>query len=256
MKKIENELIIMFDDMLKQLPGFNRKTYEDKFKDAYAKYAGVMADITEACEGLSGEELDAKIDAISSILPLYAKEKLSKLKKSQKDRKEVDYNMTMVVYILPMIAYARETYCFRVSERIVEIWNQEKVSSLTLSSSTFEQINGGFKKGPLGLCFITTAVCDHLGKPDDCYELNTLRKYRDSYLLSSDEGTALVEEYYDRAPFLVQVMNMQEDAHAIYKGIYEEYLLPCIKMIENNENEACKNLYRSMVDTLENRYYS
>ena len=32
------------------------------------------------------------------------------------------------------------------------------------------------------ICFITTAVCAYLGKPDDCDELNKLRNFRDTWL--------------------------------------------------------------------------
>ena len=35
-------------------------------------------------------------------------------------------------------------------------------------------------------CYITTAVCRSMDKADNCYELTTLREYRDGYLLRSE----------------------------------------------------------------------
>ena len=50
---------------------------------------------------------------------------------------------------------------------------------------------GGKHKG----CFLTTAVCEYLGKADDCEELTTLRAYRDEWLAKQSGGVELIEEY-------------------------------------------------------------
>ena len=49
---------------------------------------------------------------------------------------------------------------------------------------------GGKHKG----CFLTTAVCEYLGKADDCEELTTLRDYRDQWLAKQPGGVELIEE--------------------------------------------------------------
>ena len=41
-------------------------------------------------------------------------------------------------------------------------------------------------------CFITTACCDVLGLDDDCFELRTLRRYRDDVLAKQPGGAALI----------------------------------------------------------------
>jgi hypothetical protein len=46
-------------------------------------------------------------------------------------------------------------------------------------------------------CFITTAVCDFLSEPDDCYELTLFRSFRDNWLSFQPDGKQLVEQYYD-----------------------------------------------------------
>ena len=126
-----------------------------------------------------------------------------------------------------------------------------KVTSLNLSFSTYESIAGGFKKK---LCYITTAVCEHQNKPDDCYELTTLRDYRDHYLMQTQCGREIVEEYYNIAPGLVMMIDMRNDADKIYQSIYDEYLKPCIKYIEDEKNEECRDLYMQMVRSLQKKY--
>ena len=46
-----------------------------------------------------------------------------------------------------------------------------------------------------GLCFITTAVCKYLGKPDDCFELTALRDFRDNWLAEQAGGAEEIHEY-------------------------------------------------------------
>ena len=90
--------------------------------------------------------------------------------------------------------------------------------------------------------------------PDDCYELTTLRAYRDGYLSGTEEGRRIVEEYYNIAPTIVKRIDRQENADEIYRGIWDEYLRPCIRLIEKDEKEECKELYITMVRSLEKEY--
>ncbi len=104
------------------------------------------------------------------------------------------------------------------------------------------------------MCFITTAVCECQGKPDDCQELTVLREYRDGYLLGTDEGRAMVEEYYEIAPVLVLSIGMQREPEKIYEEIYRDYLRPCVEYAKNAENEKCRELYADMVGSLRERF--
>ena len=133
----------------------------------------------------------------------------------------------------------------------MEIWNDRRVTSLTLSYATYDDISAGFKKK---WCYITTAVCENRGLPDDCYELETLRGYRDGYLMRSKEGRALVDEYYDLAPVIVRAINMRKDRAEIYEDIYKSCLTPCIRCIEEGNQERCKDLYTGMVTDLKTKY--
>ena len=103
--------------------------------------------------------------------------------------------------------------------------------------------NGGF-------CFITTAVCQTFGKPDDCYELTMFRNFRDTWLIEQPDGKALIAEYYSIAPSIVTKIDSLSDSAQIYKTIWKKYLVPCLNFIRNGDNLACKNLYVKMVRDL------
>ena len=105
-----------------------------------------------------------------------------------------------------------------------------------------------------GGCFITTAVCDSIGKPDDCYELTMFRSFRDNWLVKENDGAELIERYYRTAPTIVKHINARPDAKAIYLAIWANYLAPCLKLLEQKNYAACKSKYVEMVETLANRY--
>lgn len=100
--------------------------------------------------------------------------------------------------------------------------------------------------GLLG-CYITTAVCKYYRKPDNCYMLTTLRRYRDDYLLKTDEGRRLVQEYYETAPKIVAWIDRQPNKDKMYRMIYWRYLKPCVKLIKKRKFVECRDLYVDMV---------
>ena len=68
-----------------------------------------------------------------------------------------------------------------------------------------------------------------------------LRHYRDSYLMQTEEGKRIVEEYYEIAPRIVLAIWHAERFFGIYEGIYRDYLahashLPNRKGMKNVKN--------------------
>ena len=117
----------------------------------------------------------------------------------------------------------------------------------TLENSQKQNQNDG--------CFITTAVCENFGKPDDCFELITFRNFRDGWLSAQPDGKSLIAEYYSIAPAIVDKINRAANPAKIYETIREKYLEPCLNFIMCGDNLACKKLYVEMVTEL-NKIYS
>jgi hypothetical protein len=250
MEETRKALCELFDEMLGNMRFFKKKTYEDFFKSAYDGHKDMIASLA-GCAGEEGMTEEEIVEELASAIPEYAQKKMSEVPRRQREKAGIDYNLTMAVYIIPMLVYRHDERNDWIADRMVEIWNSWKVTGYPLTRSEFGQIAGGFKKG---LCYITTAVCLSQGKADDCYELNTLRSYRDQYLMRTKEGRALVDEYYEIAPGIVFVIGMQKEPDRIYEEILKDYLMPCIRYVEEGEYEACKELYCRMVGRLRSRY--
>ena len=99
-----------------------------------------------------------------------------------------------------------------------------------------------------GGCFITTAACAHRGLPDDCAELQTLRRFRDEQLITTRDGRALVSSYYEIAPAIAAKLEREAD----FKFVWE-CLQRCIDHIENADREAAVREYQTMVVSLSAR---
>lgn len=102
-------------------------------------------------------------------------------------------------------------------------------------------------------CFLTTACVTYRGLPDDCYELTTLREFRDGYMRSLEGGPVMIEEYYRVAPQIVDAIHADPAAYAIMNEIYAT-ILNCIDHIESNRPESTLMIYRSMVQDLAGKY--
>lgn len=98
-------------------------------------------------------------------------------------------------------------------------------------------------------CFLTTACVEYKGLPDDCEELTKLRVFRDTYMKKSEEGRALVDEYYQVAPGIVRKINERTDKEEIYNEIYRS-ILACIDLIDKKEYEQTCLVYSEMVQKI------
>lgn len=101
-----------------------------------------------------------------------------------------------------------------------------------------------------GGCYITTAICEEYGKPDDCYELTAFRSFRDNWLINQPDGKELINRYYKTAPAVVKLINNQKNRTEIYRHLNDTYLIKCLGYIEAGENEKCKDLYVDMMEYL------
>lgn len=97
------------------------------------------------------------------------------------------------------------------------------------------------KKG----CFLTTAACEFRGLPDDCHELQVLRRLRDEALLSTRNGARLVETYYEIAPRLVPLL----DDPMIAQQVWDDIEVAVIHARDGNAADAIRT-YRRMVGNL------
>ena len=103
-------------------------------------------------------------------------------------------------------------------------------------------------------CFITTAVCSSLGKPDDCDELMTLRGYRDQIKQKDPRMGELVEEYYRVAPLVIDKIDISPDAHDVYRSLWEKYISRTYDLIKLGDYKSATKIYIEMVCYLSKKY--
>lgn len=248
-----NKAMQGIEDMLFQagnpLSSFKKSLYPEAFQAYLRKYIEVIDAIEKVYvkeEGVDEEWLSK----LAEHLVDQASVELERIpKKGKRNEQLINYNMTLAVYVFPAILEQKGQSAEPLTDLLVEKWNA--AFKTTVGKASYEKIEAGFHRK---LCYITTAVCESQGKADDCYELTLLRNYRDEYLLSTPEGEALVKEYYNIAPTIVNRIAHSETPGKIYEEIWQNYLLPCVNLIEEGKPEVCRKQYMAMVYELKGRY--
>jgi len=104
------------------------------------------------------------------------------------------------------------------------------------------------------LCYITTIVCEILGKGDNCYELNALRMFRDYYMVKNKECHKLLLEYEFIGPLIAAYIKRDENKERIANYIFNMHIRLIINSLEDAKfDEAIKN-YGLLVKTLVEYY--
>lgn len=229
---------------------FKKKAYPEAFRRMYQEHFATLEAIENGFNMVIDK--DTFLENMANALVAHAVETINSCKKKRdKESRLMDLNMTMAVFVLPMILEYKGNSSKILTDKLIASWKREFPKS-NLQPADFEYIEKGFHKK---FCYITTAVCENFGKDDSCYELTLLRDYRDNYLAARPGGEAMIREYYDVAPTIVKHINQTEKPEAVYRSIWSTYLQPCISMIENQELEQCAELYQKMVFTLRDEYF-
>jgi hypothetical protein len=122
-------------------------------------------------------------------------------------------------------------------------WAKEKKDDLAKSFDAEECTP------PQQSCFLTSACCDVLGLGDDCFELRTLRRYRDDVLANMPEGSAAIAAYYRIAPAVVARLE-QRGAVPQLLSVYARFVLPSAIAARLGLNRLAFRLYRRMMQDL------
>ncbi len=243
---MEEQLIALYKDIKEISDRLNRSTYPTDMKRMKKRYADLFESLRDYLE-----DSEAPLRSLAYCVAEYTAREMERItSKRKKEMARVDNNMAMVSYFLPLIRDIESPRAKELAQAMADAWN-ETLPGNHISDMSMDEVKGGFRSSP---CYITTAVCKSLGRPDNCYELTLLRKYRDTYMMGSPKRAAAVEEYYRTAPELVRRIDRRADADKIYASIWEQYLKPCVCLIEENRLLECEEVYTDMVRNLERQY--
>jgi hypothetical protein len=98
-------------------------------------------------------------------------------------------------------------------------------------------------------CFITTACCELLGLGDECFELRTLRRYRDDVLAKLPGGEAAIARYYAEAPLILHRLRFEERPHVLLRA-YARFILPAAVAARFSCSRLAFRLYARMMQEL------
>lgn len=234
-----------FPDYFKQ---FNRKKYEA----AYQAHLEAIRPTYEAMDRWVCAQPARREALLESFADSFL-DQWERFQQSRRGRKRMEFSdkLTLAMFTVPAI---RELG-LSVSEDYVRLLHQrfnEKYPDNRFEPGTHAEISGGFRKH--GFCFITTAVCEAEGKPDDCPELTAFRAFRDGWLSGTEEGRALVREYYELAPAIVAAMRYGDDEAAQCARLRRDWLDPCFRLLQQADYPACRDKYKAMVRALQDKY--
>lgn len=102
----------------------------------------------------------------------------------------------------------------------------------------------------VAVCYLTTAVVESMGLEDDCWELRTLRHFRER-LNASIGGRRLVEDYERRSPSIVAALSLRPDAASIWSRAYLTGILPASIAASLGAGGLATRIYHRMTDGLE-----
>ncbi|MEO1045777.1 MAG: CFI-box-CTERM domain-containing protein [Pseudomonadota bacterium] len=93
-------------------------------------------------------------------------------------------------------------------------------------------------------CFLTTAACDVIGLADDCWELESLRRFRDGWLARQPHGRDAIATYYREAPAVAARLRTQP--RKLLK-LYWTRILPSAIAARFGFNGFAERLYTRMM---------
>ena len=98
-------------------------------------------------------------------------------------------------------------------------------------------------------CYLTTVACLHKGLADDCFELETLRTFRDEVLMKTEEGRCMVQRYYDVAPAIVAKLHERTELDEMWISIND-----CVSAVTKQQKAEAIRIYSEMTNALMHKY--
>lgn len=102
-------------------------------------------------------------------------------------------------------------------------------------------------------CFITTACLQAAGLPDNCKELQTLRRFRDEYVSHLPNGSAILSQYYEDSPQIVEAISRSSSHEEEYSKILS-IVISAVTLVDAGSNAEALSAYSKLIDNLTRKY--
>lgn len=249
----DSRLCDCFFDSQSFIDSMNAKQYDDAFQRYKSACEPIVCAIDKGLieDCMPSPEIMAK--QLADKITDGWKAELAQNPKLKQRTLETRDRMFLALYMIPMLQETGAASAMTLCEAVRDEW-VKRYPKTPIVIGRYADIAAGFRKKAFGMCFITTAVCEFDGKPDNCAELTALRRFRDEYMMKTEEGQALVEQYYDIAPKLVTAIDFCSDRRSVYGDLRDNYIDPCLDMIASGNLPACQSRYCDMVNHLRSEF--
>ncbi len=136
----------------------------------------------------------------------------------------------------------------------VIVWKRKDIlNAISKADALLEELKTDMANGKCqvaessGDCFMTTAACDVIGLDDKCWELETLRHFRDNWLATQPGGAQDIARYYSEAPQIVREIKNRPDADPIWLSLYFRYILPSAILARLGLHKSARKRYSAMM---------
>ena len=139
-----------FEEMKESMANFSKKRYPSYFEDLQKKYGKVLLSVEEIYN--EEEDKEAWLNKLAERLVGHAKELIASKKwKFQRENLQIDCNMFVVSYIIPLILEYKGTSSEAFAQAVADNWNE--AFGTQMECGNFDRIFGGFKTAILGIPF-------------------------------------------------------------------------------------------------------
>ena len=223
------------------------ESYENENREILRRLDACAAAHPEGVDAASGELAADLLDGLEAHFQTERRWQ----RKASRDNMLFETRVVLAIFLTPLVKKLNLACADTFRSELNRQW-LERFPKQEWFPGDYEVLTAGFKRRKW--CFITTAVCAHEGKPDDCAELTAFRAFRDGWLTEHGGGD-LIAEYYDKAPGIVACIELCDDPRRRYEEIRSRWLSPCYRALQEGRYEDCRDSYVAMVRTLEKRYY-
>ena len=147
-------------------------------------------------------------------------------------------------------------YCNKKYER--HLANDTACSSYTKaysrSSSTISNAIDYSNSKTSSNCYITTLLCEILKLSDSNYYINTLRNFRDNYLIKNSEYSEILVEYDIIGPIICNELLKDKQNRLIAAKLFYNYINPIVSLINDKMYNDAIIRYIMMVNKLKKVY--
>lgn len=100
-------------------------------------------------------------------------------------------------------------------------------------------------------CLLATAACDSRGLPEDWFELELLRRFRDGPLAATEAGRADIARYYRLAPRVVDHISAHPASALVFSHVYGRYVSPAAALVRDGAHAEAAALFRDLLIQME-----